>query len=160
MASYDTKQLYSCFTGFISYTVIDSKIYMISFGLNITDSQKSLCCSSVRHFVFTRFTVTVSHKAKRYLQYYYILFHQTVNFLSKQTCMIGVTQHDVKIPAGNPAVVPCYCLHPPECLLCSYGCNLPRYGSRCLTEKSIYTPKASHSGSKKHLLTCKNQIND
>lgn len=89
------------FTGFISYTVTYSNIYMVPFKWNITYPQNSLCCSSLKQpFEFASFAVTISHVANRYVEYYYILVHRNVNSVSKQTRVIAVTQHDVKIPTA------------------------------------------------------------
>lgn len=48
-------------------------------------------------------SVSILHMGtQRYFEYFYVLFHQIVNALSKQTCMIRIMQQDVKTPTDNP----------------------------------------------------------
>lgn len=81
-----------------------------SFYIKYNLSSKLFILSLKQPFEFKKFYYYhFTHGKQKYLEYFYILFHQNVKALSEQTCMIRITQHDVKIWAGNPAVIPCYC---------------------------------------------------
>lgn len=107
-----TKQLYLPFTGFICYVVICLNIYMVSFTWKIIYPQSCLSYLLKQPYEFKKFCYYhFTHGKQRHVEYYHILFRQNVKGLSKQTCMIIITQQDVKIRDGNPSVIPCHSLH-------------------------------------------------